>query len=70
MKTWIHCFLFLQLAFPLSDQQMPPGEEAKSVGLFSKHLSFLHDLGSSSHRCPGLFLIPLDSYMYILFCFP
>lgn len=56
MKTRIHCFLSLQLAFPLADQQInAPGEAAKSVGLFSKHLSFLQDLGSSSHRCPVSF---------------
>ena len=70
MKTLIHCFLFLQLAFPLADQQIPPGEAAKNVGLFSKHLFSLQDLGSSSPRCPGHFLIHLDSHIYILLCFP
>lgn len=70
MKTLIHCFLLLQLAFPLADQQIPPGEAAKNVGLFSKHLFSLQDLGSSSPTCPGHFLIPLDSHIYILLCFP
>lgn len=69
LKALIQCFLFLQLT-SLTNQQMPQGETAKNVGLFSKYFSSLQNLGSLSPGCPGCFLVPLNNPFYILFCFP